>query len=49
MLCVFGTVIFLLECSIKRSKAILQIPGRRKHVCREIKTGMRIMLYFMQF
>ena len=35
MLCVFGTVIFLLEGSIKRSKANLQIPGRRKNVCRE--------------
>ena len=30
MLCVFGTVIFLLEDSIKRFKANLQIPGRRK-------------------
>ena len=37
MLCVFGTVIFLLEGSIKRSKAILQIPGWRKNECREIK------------
>ena len=27
----------------------LQIPGRRKNVWREIKTGMRIMLYFTQF
>ena len=45
MLCVFGTVIFLLEGSIKRSKANLKIPGRRKNECREIKkTGMRIML-----
>ena len=33
----FGTVIFLLEGSIKRSKANLQIPGRRKNECREIK------------
>ena len=39
MLCVFGTVIFLLEGSIKKSKANLQIPGRRKNVCREIKNG----------
>ena len=39
MLCVFGTVIFLLEGSIKRSEANLQIPGRRKNVCREIKNG----------
>ena len=39
MLCVFGTVILLLEGSIKRSKANLQIPGRRKNVCREIKNG----------
>ena len=39
MLCVFGTVIFLLEGSIKRSKANLQIPGRRKNECREIKNG----------
>ena len=37
MLCVFGTVIFPLEGSIKRSKANLQIPGRRKNECREIK------------
>ena len=38
----FGTVIFLLEGSIKRYTANLQIPGRRKNVCREIhvKTGM---------
>ena len=39
MLCVFGTVIFLLEGSIKRSKANLQIPGKRKNVFREIKNG----------
>ena len=37
VLCVFGTVIFPLEGSIKRSKANLQIPGRRKNECREIK------------
>ena len=50
VLCVFGTVIFLLEGSIKRSKANLQISGMRKNECREIKkTGMRIILYFMQF
>ena len=30
VLCVLGTVIFLLEGSIKRSTAHLQIPGRRK-------------------
>ena len=45
----FGTVIYLVEGSIKRSAANLQIPGGRKNVCRDIKTGMRIMLYFMQF
>ena len=40
MLCVFGTVIFLLEGSIKRSKANLQIPGRRKkRVQRDKKNG----------
>ena len=40
VLCVFGTVMFLLECSIKKKpKANLQIPGRRKNVCREIKNG----------
>ena len=39
MLCVFGTVIFHLEGSIKKSKANLQIPGRRKNECREIKNG----------
>ena len=39
MLCVFGTVIFLLEGSIKRSKANVQIAGRRKNVCRQIKNG----------
>ena len=39
MLCVFGTVIFLLEGSIKRSKANLQIPGKRKNVFREIRNG----------
>ena len=39
MLCVFGTVIFLLKGSIKRSKANFQIPGRRTNVCREIKNG----------
>ena len=39
MLCVFGTVVFLLEGSIKRSKANLQIPGKRKNVFREIKNG----------
>ena len=39
MLCVFGTVIFLLEGSIKRSKANLQIPGKTKNVFREIKNG----------
>ena len=37
MLCVFRTVIFPLESSIKRSKGNLQIPGRRKNECREIK------------
>ena len=36
VLCVFGTVIFLLEGSIKRSTANLQIPGRRKNVCKKI-------------
>ena len=39
MLCVFGTVIFLLKGSIKKSKANFQIPGRRTNVCREIKNG----------
>ena len=39
MLCVFGPGIFLLEGSIKRSKANLQIPGQRKNVFREIKNG----------
>ena len=39
VLFVFGTVIFLLKGSIKRAKANLQIPGRRKNVCREIKNG----------
>ena len=39
MFCVFGTVIFLLEGMIKRSTANLQIPGRRKNLCREIKNG----------
>ena len=37
MLCVFGTVFFLLRGSKKRYKANLQIPGRRKNVCKEIK------------
>ena len=48
----FGTVIFLLEDSLIRSTASLLIPGRRtKRVQRDkkIKTGMRIMLYLMQF
>ena len=35
MLCVLGTVIFLLEGSIKRSTANLQIPGRRKCIQRD--------------
>ena len=30
VLCIFGTVIFLSEGSIKSSTANLQIPGRRK-------------------
>ena len=37
MLCVFGTVLFLLKGSRKRYKSNLQIPGRRKNVCKEIK------------
>ena len=39
MLCVFGTVIFLLEGTIKRSTANLQIPGRRKKRVQRDKTG----------
>ena len=39
MLCVFGTVIFILGGSIKKSTANLQISKKEKNVCREIKTG----------
>ena len=39
MLCVFGTVIFLLEGSMKRSTANLQIPGRRKKRVQRDKNG----------
>ena len=49
VLCVLRTVSFLLEGSITKTTANLQIPARRKNVVREIKTGMRIMLYCMQF
>ena len=39
MLCVFGTVIFLLEGSINRSTANLQFPGRRKKHVQRDKNG----------
>ena len=39
MLCVFGTVIFHLEGSIKRSTTNLKIPGRRKKHVQRDKNG----------
>ena len=40
----FGDSDFPFRRLDKRSSANLQVPGRRKNVCRQIKTGMRKML-----
>ena len=48
VLYVLRTVIFSLEGAIKRFSANVRMPRWRKKECRETKTGISIMLHFMQ-
>ena len=48
MLRVLRTVIVSLEGAIKKSTANVRMPRWRKKECKETKTGISIMLHFMQ-